>query len=160
VRIHKYDLKGKDIGVGYNSPSPITMTVYVYPGPKDFAITPVPKSMSASEQVLEQHFKICKQEVMTGNPNVELLGEAKCKVVQGGHGFEGRKAVFSMSYDFGGVLQASISELYVFVMEPGVKFLLTDRQFVKYRATYPEAKRSQAEAEVGAFMHELVWPTQ
>lgn len=160
VRIQKYDKKGKAVSVGYSNPSPVAMTVYVYPGPKDFAITPVPKSMSASENVLQQHFRTCKQEVVTGNQNVKLLGEAKCKVIQAGHEFEGRKAVFSMSYGFGGVPQPSISELYVFVMEPGVKFLLTDRQFVKYRATYPEAKRSQAEAEVGAFMHELVWPTK
>jgi hypothetical protein len=81
-------------------------------------------------------------------------------LIQGQNQFEGRKAVFSMSYDFGAMPQESVSELYVFVIDPSVKFLLTGRQFVKYRITYPVAKKAEAETEVAVFMSDLVWPTK
>jgi len=72
----------------------------------------------------------------------------------------GKKAVFSMSYKFGFMSQDSVSELYVFLIEPSVMFLVNDRQFVKYRVTYPVAKKAQAESEVAAFMSDLAWPTK
>lgn len=160
VEIRKYDQEGRDIGVGYNSPSPVVMTVYVYPGPKDFALTPAAKSMSASEVVLDSHFRGCEHAVLKEHPDAKLLGEARCKLVQGRQEFEGRKAVFSMQYRYGMTSQPSVSELYVFVIEPGTKFLLTGRQFVKYRATYPVADKVKGETELASFMGELVWPTK
>lgn len=160
VDIHNYDQQGKDVSVGYNSPSPVAATVYVYPGPSDFAIMPAPKSMSASEAVLDQHFQMCEQDVLNNHRDAKLLTQVKCKLIQGENQFEGRKAVFSMSYQFGFTSQESVSELYVFVIEPGVKFLLTERQFVKYRFTYLAAEKPKAEAEVAAFMGDLIWPTK
>jgi hypothetical protein len=139
---------------------PIAATVYVYPGPKDFALLPSPKLANVSEALLNQHFQVCKQEILRGHPDARWINEDLCKIVQGDNQFEGKKATFSMSYRFGFLAQESVSELYVFLVEPGVKLLVTDRQFVKYRVTYPLVKKEQAQSEVAAFMTGLVWPTK
>ena len=160
VNIHKYDREGKDVGVGYNSATPIAATVYVYPAPKDFAVLPSPKPNGLGEELLDHHFNACKQEVFRNHPDAKLISENPCKIVQGNNLYQGKKATFSMSYKFGFFNQESVSQLYVFLMEPNIKFFLTDRQFVKYRITYPVAKKAQAETEVATFMADLIWPTK
>ena len=65
-----------------------------------------------------------------------------------------------MGYNFGFANQESVLELYVFLIEPGIKFLLTERSFVTYRVTYPINKKAQAEAEVETFLADLAWPTK
>ena len=67
---------------------------------------------------------------------------------------------FSMRYKFGFRTQESVSELYVFLIEPSVQFLVTNRQFVKYRFTYPILEKTHAESEVTAFLRDLAWPTK
>lgn len=160
VEVQKYDRQGRDVGVGYNSPTHIAATVFVYPGPKDFALVPSPKLETVSEALLDQHYQICKQDVFRGHTDAKLISEGSCKIVQGNNQFEGKSAVFSMSYKFGFTAQESVSELYVFLIEPSAKFLVTDRQFVKYRITYPTVKKGQAESEIADFMTDLVWPTK
>lgn len=160
VEIHKYDQQGKDVGVGYNSPTPIATTVFIYPCPKDFALLPSPKLKNVSEALLDQHFQVCKLDILRNHSDAKLIAESPCKIVQGKNQFGGKKAAFSMSYKFDFRAQESVSELYVFLIEPSAEFLVTDRQFVKYRVTYPAAKKAQAEPEVSAFMNDLVWPTK
>jgi len=160
VNVQKYDQQGRDVGVGYNSPAPIAATVFVYPGPKNLALLPSPKLENVSEALLDTHFQTCKQEVRRHNPDARVISEGPCKIVQGRRQFEGKKAVFSTSYKFGFMSQDSVSELYVFLIEPSVMFLVNDREFVKYRVTYPVAKKAQAESEVAAFMSDLAWPTK
>ena len=65
-----------------------------------------------------------------------------------------------MSYKFGLMAQETTSELYVFLIEPNVKFLVTSRYFVTYRVTYPAKKETAAETEVAAFLTDLAWPTK
>lgn len=158
VYIRKYDRQGKDVGVGYNSPTPIAATVFVYPGPKDFALLPSPKLENISNALLDHHFGACKDEIARNHMDGRLISESPCKIVQGKNQFEGKKAVYSISYKFGLSAQQSVSELYVFLIEPSVKFLATDRYFVKYRVTYPNSKKAEAESEVAEFMTELLWP--
>lgn len=160
VEVRKYDRKGEDVGVGYNGSTPIAATVFVYPGPKDISVLPSPKSSGVSQTLLGQHFQECKQEILRSHTDARLISEGPFKLIQGHNQFEGMKATFSMSYKFGSLPVDSTSELVVFSIEPGVKFLVTNRQFVKYRATYPTAKRAQAEPELAAFMTNLVWPTK
>jgi len=142
VNIQKYDREEKDVGVGYNSSIPIAATVIVYPGAKDFAVLPSPKLENVSESLLAHHFETCKQDVFRAHADAKLIGESPYTLIQGNHRFEGKKAVFSMGYNFGFANQESVSELYVFLIEPGVKFLLTERSFVTYRVTYPINKKS------------------
>ena len=52
VNIQKNDREGKDVGVGYNSSTPIAATIFVYPGSRDFALYPSPKLENASESCL------------------------------------------------------------------------------------------------------------
>jgi hypothetical protein len=160
VNVQKYDQQGRDVGVGYNSPTPIAATVFVYPGPKNLALLPSPKLENVSEALLDSHFQTCKQDVLRHHPDARFIREGPCKIVQGKHQMEGKQAVFSMSYKFGFTSQDSVSELYVFLIEPSVMFLVNDRQFVKYRVTYPVAKKAPAESEVAAFMSDLAWPTK
>ena len=123
-------------------------------------MVPSPNSSDVSQTLLGKHFQECKQEILRSHPDARLLSEGPFKLIQGDNQFEGKKATFSMSYKFGSLSQDSTSELVEFLIEPGVKFLVTNRQFVKYRATYPTAKRAQAEPELAAFMTSLVWPTK
>jgi hypothetical protein len=160
VNVQKYDREGKDVGVGYNSSTPIAATVFVYPGAKDFALLPSPKLENVSELLLVHHYEACKQDVFRAHTDAKLIGEGLCTLIQGNNQFEGKKAVFSMSYKFGFASRESISELYVFLIEPNVKFLLTERYFVTYRITYPADSKSQAEKEISSFLSELKWPTK
>ena len=89
-----------------------------------------------------------------------MIAESPCQIVQGKNRIEGKRASFSLSYKFGSLPQESVSELYVFLIDPSVKFLVTDREFVKYRFTYPTARKTEAEPEVSAFMNRLVWPAK
>jgi len=160
VNVRKFDPEGRNVGVGYNSPTPIAATVFVYPGPKDFALLPSPKLEGVSETLLDQHFQACKQEILRNHADAKLTSENLCKIVKGKNRFEGKRAVFSMTEKFGSSDLDSASEVCVFLIEPGVKFLVTGRSFVKYRFTYPIARRPQAQPEVAAFMSDLAWPTK
>ena len=160
VNIQKYDREGRDVGVGYDSSTPVAGTVFVYPGAKDFALLPSPKLEKVSELLLVHHYEACKQDVFRAHTDAKLIGEGLCTLIQGNNQFEGKKAVFSMSYKFGFASRESISELYVFLIEPNVKFLLTERYFVTYRITYPADSKSQAEKEISSFLSELNWPTK
>jgi len=162
LKVQKYDPQGRDIGVGYDSSTPIALTVFVYPGPKDFALLPSPKLGDVSEGLLDGHFQTCKKDIIRHHSDARLITEGACEIVQGGNRFKGRKAVYSLNYTFGPLAkpQLSLSELYVFLVEPGLKFLATDRNFNKYRITYPETKKVQTETEVSEFMNNLLWPVK
>ena len=160
VNVQKNDREGKDVGVGYNSSIPIAATVFVYPSSKDLALYPSPKLENASESLLDHHFEAYKQNVLQAHPDAKLISEGPGTIVQGKNQFGGKKAVFSLGYKFGIAPQKSVSELYVFLIEPNVKFLLTERYFVTYRITYPANLKSQAEKEVSSFLSELKWPTK
>lgn len=160
VKIQKYDHDGKDVGVGYDSSLPIAATIFAYPGAKDFALLPSPKLENVSELLLTHHFESCKQDVFRAHTDAKLINESPYTLIQGDHRFDGKKAVFSMRYNFGFASQDSVSELYVFLIEPSVKFLLTERYFMTYRITYPTNKKAEAEAEIATFMADLAWPTK
>lgn len=160
VEIDKYDQEGRDVGVGYNASIPIAATVFVYPGPKDFALVPAPKQEGVSDSLLVRHFEQCKQDIFRAHPDAKLLGESNFTLVQGKNEFYGKRAVFSLKYNFGLLARESTSELYVFLMEPGLKFLLTDRYFVMYRITYPSGKGAEAEPQVSELMTNLSWPVK
>ena len=89
-----------------------------------------------------------------------MIAESSCQIVQDKNRIEGKRVSFSMRYKFGFRTQESVSELYVFLIEPSVKFLVTNRQFVKYRFTYPILEKIHAESEVAAFLRDLAWPTK
>jgi len=157
-RVEKFDPAGKDIGIGYNNPLPIAATIFVYPGPKDVALTPAPKQEGARQSLLTSHFEQCKGDIFRAHPDAKLISEADYTLTQRSESFKGKKAVFSLKYTFGLSSQDSTSELYVFLMEPGVKFLVTDRYFVSYRVTYPVSKQEQASREIAELMWNLAWP--
>jgi len=121
---------------------PIVATVYVYPGPKDFALVPAPKQGNVTDSLLSQHFETCRRELLRSHPEAKLVSGGPYEFVQGEKTFHGKKAVYSIDYQFGLFKEKALSELELFVIEPGVKFLLTDRHFVKYRITYPEGKKN------------------
>jgi hypothetical protein len=160
VNVQEYDREGKDIGVGYNSSTPIAATVFVYPGPKDFAFYPSPKLENLSESLIASHFETCKQDVFRAHANAKLTSEETFTLIQGKDQFKGIRAVFSLDYQFGLVKRESVSELYVFLIEPSVKFLVTSRYFVTYRISYPVDKKAEAGTEIAALMADLSWPTK
>jgi hypothetical protein len=160
VNVQKYDQEGKDVGVGYNSSIPIAATVFVYPGSNDSTPSPSPKLENPGESLLNRHFEACKQNVLHAHPDAKLISEGPGTIVQGKNRFGGKKAVFSLGYKFGPAPQKSVSELYVFLIEPNVKSLLTGQYFVTYRITYPTDLKSRAEKEISSFLSELKWPAK
>ena len=114
--VQKYDQEGRDVGVGYGSLTPIAATVYVYPGAKDFTLLPTPKLANVSTTLLEQHFQVCKQELLRKHADAKAVTETRYTIVQGPHQFAGKKAVFTMNFKFGFSAQESVSGLHVFFL--------------------------------------------
>ena len=160
VESHKYDRYGKDISVGYNSPTPIAATVYVYPAARNFSLLPAAPLQGVSETLIDHEFELRKLEISKKHPDAHLISEEPFEIVQGNNHFKGKKAVYSMAYRFGFSSKDCLSELYIFLIEPGVMFLVNDRQYVEYRITYPAALKDQSEKEIGSFFSELKWPVK
>jgi hypothetical protein len=160
VESHEYDRDGKDISVGYNSPTPIAVTIYVYPAAKNFALLPQPALQGVSESLIEHELKNREQEILHFHPNAHFISEDPCEIIQGNSHFKGTKAVYSMAYKFGLSNQDCLSELYIFLIEPGVMFVADNRQYVEYRITYPAVLKDQSEKEISSFLTQLTWPTK
>ena len=160
VESHEYDRYGKDISVGCNSPTPIAATVYVYPAAKNFSLLPAPVLHDVSESLIDHEFGLRKLEISKTHPDARLISEEPFETVQGNNHFKGKKATYSMAYRFGFSSRDCLSELYIFLIEPGVMFLVNDRQYVEYRITYPAALKDQSEKEIGLFLTQLTWPTK
>lgn len=156
--VHNYDREGKDISAGYDSPTPVAATVYVYPAAKNFALLPSPAIQDVGLGLIDMEFQNRKKEISHFHPDARLLEEGWYQLVQGDRHFQGRKAVYFMGYNFGPAKQDSFSELYVFLIEPGVMFLVNDRQYVEYRFSYPTNMAGPAAQEIGSFLSELTWP--
>jgi hypothetical protein len=160
VGIFEYDRYGKDISAGYNNPTPIVATVYVYPAAKNLSLLPSPPLQNVSDTLIDHEFDLRKLEISKSHPDARLISEGPCEIVQGNNSFKGKKAVYSMAYRLGFSNRDSLSELYIFLTEPSVMFLVNDRQYVEYRITYPLAVQSQATNEIASFLSKLTWPTK
>jgi len=158
--IHKYDREGKDISVEYDSPTPIAATVYVYPAAKNFTLLPSPAMQDVGLGLIDMEFQNCKKEISHIHPDAHLLQEGWYQLVQGNHHFQGRKAAYSMNFSFGPAKQDSFSELYIFLIEPSIMFLVNDRQYVEYRFSYPTNMAGPAAQEIASFLSELKWPVK
>ena len=157
---HEYDRSGKDISVGYNSPTPIATTVYVYPAAKNFSLFPAAPLHGVTETLIDHEFELRELEISRIHPDARLISEEPFEIVQGNNQFKGKKATYSMAYRFGFSSRDCLSELYIFLIEPGVMFLANDRQYVEYRITYPAALKDQTEQEISFFLTQLTWPTK
>ena len=157
---HEYGRNGKDISVGYNSPTPIAATVYVYPAAKNLSLLPAPPLQNVSDTLIDHEFELRKLEISKSHADARLISEEPCEIVQGNNHFKGKKAVYSMAYGFGLSNRDCLSELYIFLIEPGVMFLVNDRQYVEYRITYPSTTQGQATNEIASFLSNLTWPTK
>jgi hypothetical protein len=160
IGTHEFDPSGKDISVGYNSPTPVAVTVYVYPAAKNVSQLPAPRLQNVSDALLDHEFQLHKLAISKSHPDARLISEGPCEIVQGKNHFQGKKAVYSLAYRFGVSNQNCLSELYLFLIEPGVMFLVNDRQYLEYRITYPAAVQSRATNEIGSFLSSLTWPVK
>jgi hypothetical protein len=160
IGTHEFDPSGKDISVGYNSPTPIAATVYVYPAVKNFSLPPTTRLQNVSDTLLDHEFQLHKLAITKSHPDARLISEGPCEIVQGRNHFKGKKAVYAMVYRFGVSDQGCLSELYLFLIEPGVMFLANDRQYLEYRITYPSAVQGPATNEIAAFLSQLTWPAR
>jgi len=158
--VRNYDREGKDISVGYDSPTPVAATVYVYPAAKNFALLPSPALHDVALRLIDMEFQNRKKELSHSHPDARLIQEGSYQLVQGDHHFQGRRAVYSMGYNFGLSKQDSFSELYIFLVEPGIMFLVNDPQYVEYRFSYPTEMAGPAAQEIGSFVSELTWPAK
>jgi hypothetical protein len=156
----QYDRDGRDVSVGYNSPTPVMATVYVYPAAKNFTLVPSSPLQNVSKSLVDFEFKRREQEIFHAHPDAKLVTEEPFQITQGNNYFLGMRAVFLMNFRFGLFSKNSLSELYIFLIEPNVMFLVNDRQFVEYRITYPTASKVEAEKEISSFLSELKWSTK
>ena len=160
VGVREYDRDGKDVSAGYNSPTPVAATVYVYPAAKNFTLIPSKPLEGVTESLIEHEFQRRKMEIAKVHSDTRLLSEEPFEITQGNNHIKGKKAVYSMAYAFGLSNRDSISELYIFLIEPGTMFLADDRQYVEYRITYPTKVQDLATNEIAHFFSELTWPTK
>ncbi len=155
-----FDRDGKDISVGYNSPTPVVATVFVYPAGKNPSQLPTPPATNAGDVLISHEFRLLNSTITKAHPEARLISEVPCEIIQGGNHFKGKKGVYSMKYRFGISDQDCFSELYLFLIEPGAGFLVSDPQFVEYRITYPAAVLSRATNEISSFLAKLTWPVK
>ena len=160
VESHEFDRYGKDISVGYNSPLPVAATVYVYPAAKNFSLLPSLPLPNVSDALIDHELEERKLEIARSHPDARLISEEPFELVQENNHFRGKKAVYSLTYRFGFSNPDCLSELYIFLIEPGVMFLANDRQYVEYRITYPIVAQSKATNEIVSFLSMLTWPTK
>jgi hypothetical protein len=157
LEVRQYDSEGADIGVGYNSPNPTVVTVYVYPAAKNVALLPQPKDSGITQLLLDREFDLRKREILQGHRNSIMCGESAFELVQGERRLNGRRALFNYQEQFASKDQMIASELYVFLREPGVMFGVNDRHFVKYRISYPKSRSEDGEREVAGFLADFKW---
>jgi hypothetical protein len=113
-----------------------------------------------SESLINHEFELCKLEILKMHPDARLISEAPYEIIQGNNHFKGQKATYSLAYKFGSSNLDSLSELYIFLIEPGQMFLADHRQYVEYRITYPADLKDECEKEINSFLTQLTWPTQ
>lgn len=160
VGVTRYDRDGRDISAGYNSPTPITATVYIYPAAKNVTLIPSSPLQNVGKSLIDFEFNRCKQEVFHVHPDARFISEESFELTQGNNHFIGKKATFAMSFHYGFSTKDSLSELYIFLMEPSEMFFVNSRQYVEYRITYPANSKDEAEKEINSFFTELKWPTK
>jgi hypothetical protein len=134
----QYDDKGLDVSVGYNNTKllGLAVTVYVYPCP-------------GGDAGFAGQYDQCKAEVRAAHQKVQVLSDEALESAPNGVRSRGGKAVFSFEDDLGGVRLSSVSELWLFSRKG---FL------IKFRATYPDAMKAQAESSVVGLIKSLPWP--
>jgi hypothetical protein len=161
VSLDKYDKEGRDVSAGYNLRSPMmTVTVYVYPAPKNFALLPQKQIGSVTEAVVKRHFEQVKGDVQRRHSDAQVLSEGAFELTQEQKTRKGRRVMFTFEDRFAGLKQSLYSELYLFVLEPDTMLLINERFFVKFRVTYPAAEKESAEKELQKFLKALIWPTK
>lgn len=159
VALNKYDKEGRDISAGYNlRERPLSITVYVYPAPKNVAASPQNHSAGVTDALVRRHFEQVKNDIERRRSDAKVLSETTFELPQENNKRRGRRAVFTYLEPFAGLKQDVQSELYLFLLEPDTMFLIDDRFFVKIRATYPASERMSAEKEVQIFLKSLAWP--
>ncbi len=138
-----YDSSGKNFSVGYNAKTPqleIAATVYLYPSTQADALPYDP----------DRHFEELKSEFQSYHPDAQLALEASASFGHGDHTIRGRIAIFALRQSFFGTdPQLVWSQLYLFPY---------GRWFLKFRISYPDAKREKVDEEVKNFMDLLHLP--
>jgi hypothetical protein len=148
LNMQNNDRHGSDVSVEYNSDTGIMLTVQVYPARRS--------SLETGKDPLEAHFQGVKGTVLRNSPDAQLISEGPARVTQKGKSYSGKMAVMTME-DFRARAKPSrkrpkgISELRVFRL---------GEHFIKYRMTYSEAIRGNAEKEIRDFMIRLKWPSE
>jgi hypothetical protein len=160
IGTHEFDPSGRDVSVGYNSPTPVAATVYVYPAPGNVSQMPAPRLQNVSVALFDREFQLHKLAIAKSHTDARLISEGPCEIVQGKNHFKGKKAIYSLAYRFGISNQNCLSELYLFLIEPGAMFLVSDRQYLEYRITYPAAVQGRATNEIGSLLSKLTWPVK
>ena len=125
--IKNYDSAGNNISVPYNfitKKQKIAGTVFVYPGMKEYAITPVPKFGETPNWFFEKHYIEVKDAIVEAY-RARLLSEQDFNLNRSLIDNQGKKAVFEYDAINGETVH---SHLYLFPYKGWL---------VKYRFTYP-----------------------
>jgi hypothetical protein len=145
VTAYRYDTRGLDVGVGYNDRRHdclIVATFYLYPTPSMSFVGASPDAVSAVERNwLDQGFARSKAEVERHHPGLESPAVSFSTTPAGGAVLHGPSFTFHEGRD--------VSELHLFVYR--------HQWFLKFRFTYPDSCRAEAEVRLKALVSKLPW---
>ncbi len=144
----QYDSSGHNIAVSYNlitNEQKAAGTVYVYPGMREYAITPIPKFGQTPNWFFEKHYDEVKTAIID-DKEARLLSENNFYLNRSLMENKGKKAVFEYDAENG---ETVLSQLYLFAHKGWL---------IKYRFSYYSKFADPIEPEIDRFLHLLTWP--
>ncbi len=146
--IQQHDTAGNNISVPYNlitNNQKIVGTVFVYPGMKEYAITPIPKFGQTPDWFFNKHYDEVKSSIFDYY-RARLISEADFKLTRSIIENKGKKAIFEWDVVNG---ETVYSHLYLFAHKGWL---------IKYRFTYPSKFDDLVISDIEAFIKLLNWP--
>jgi hypothetical protein len=147
VTAYRYDTAGLDVSVGYNDREAdclIVATFHVYPTPRMTFIGASPATVNSIEGGwLQREYLRSKADLQQHHPRMETQSESGATTPARGTVLGGISLVFKDDTD--------ISEIRLFVYD--------HKWFLKYRLSYPESCRAQAQDRIRELVERLPWTT-
>lgn len=148
--VRAYDAKGRDMSAAYYLTDPrnqISITVYVYPGPKLISIgSPGNLVDTARKRLTDAHFEAIKADLSKRHPQSSLVSEQESAMQFRGQSLYGRTAAFKSEELFAYKIQPIVTQAEVYAF---------GKWIIKFRTTSPTASQKASAKSIQSFKEEF-----
>jgi hypothetical protein len=149
-KVTTHNTKEQDMSAGYDMADPrnqISITVYIYPGPKLTSIgSPAHVVYIARRRLTDTHFKEIKAEIFKHHSQASLMSEHEAALQFRGQSLYGRIATFKSEELFAGRIQPIVTYAEVYAY---------GKWIIKFRTTIPAASQEASAKFIQAFKEEF-----